>query len=108
MIVRKSLTAQDQSRMSQGLKMIEEMFDGSGAEKIIRCPQAFGLHLMGGCSLGTNESKSVVNPEFKVHGSKKIFIADSSVFPSAPGINPSLTIMALSHLAMPSITKGIA
>jgi choline dehydrogenase-like flavoprotein len=86
--------------------LIVEMFESVEAKEIIRCKQAFGLHLMGGCAIGTDESKSVVNPEFKVHGTKKVFIADSSIFPSAPGINPSLSVMALSHKAMPSIMKG--
>jgi choline dehydrogenase-like flavoprotein len=27
---------------------------------------------------------------------KNVYAADSSIFPNAPGINPSLTIMALS------------
>jgi choline dehydrogenase-like flavoprotein len=34
-----------------------------------------------------------------VHGHPNVFAADSSIFPSAPGINPSYTIMALSHRA---------
>jgi hypothetical protein len=29
-----------------------------------------------------------VNPEFRLHGCKNIYCADSSVFPNAPGINP--------------------
>jgi choline dehydrogenase-like flavoprotein len=106
MHVNKSLTAQDERRMAQGLQLIVEMFESVEAKEIIRCKQAFGLHLMSGCAIGTDESKSVVNPEFKVHGTKKVFIADSSIFPSAPGINPSLSVMALSHKAMPSIMKG--
>ena len=46
--------------------------------------------------LGTDPKRSVVSPEFRLHGYKNIYAADSSVFPNAPGINPSLTIMALS------------
>ena len=104
----KSFSANDQGKLDLGMKMISEMFESVGAEKIIKCRQAFGLHLMGGCALGTDASRSVVGPDFKVHGSKNIFIADSSIFPSAPGLNPSLTVMALSHMAMPSILKGNA
>ena len=106
--VTKSLTAQDRSRMTSGLKLVEEMYRAIGAKEIIKCPQGFGLHLMGGCAIGTDKSNSVVDPEFRVHGSQRIFIADSSIFPSAPGINPSLSIMALSHRALPSIEKGMA
>lgn len=106
MTVKKSFSSQDQAKLDLGMKMISEMFEEMGAEKIIRCKQAFGLHLMGGCAIGTDANKSVVNPDFQVHGSKNIFIADSSIFPSAPGLNPSLTVMALSHQAMPSILRG--
>jgi choline dehydrogenase-like flavoprotein len=49
--------------------------------------------------MGADPAKSVVNPDFQVHGCPNLFAADSSVFPSAPGINPSFTIMALSHRA---------
>jgi choline dehydrogenase-like flavoprotein len=46
----------------------------------------------------------VVDPEFRVHGLPNLVAADSSVFPSAPGINPSFTIMALSQRAGQSMT----
>jgi choline dehydrogenase-like flavoprotein len=108
MIVRKSLTARDQQRMALGLKLVVEMFESVEAREIIRCEQAFGLHLMGGCALGTREDRAVVSPEFKVFGLQKTFIADSSIFPAAPGINPSLSIMAFSHRALPFILKGAA
>ena len=66
---------------------------------------AGGLHLMGGCAIGNDERTSVVNEAFQVHGMNNLYIADSSVFPDAPGINPSLTIMALSHQAAASILR---
>ena len=39
-------------------------------------------------------------------GHSGIFAADSSIFPNAPGINPSLTIMALSKRAADTIIKS--
>ena len=84
------------------------MYSQLGAKEVIACDQGFGLHLMGGCAIGTDEKKSVVNPEFRVHGTKKVFIADSSIFPSAPGLNPSLTVMALSQKAIPYIEKAFS
>ena len=51
---------------------------------------------MGGCSFGVDPEKSVINPDYQVHGHKNIYVSDSSVFPSAPGINPALTIMSMS------------
>ncbi|MEW6055522.1 MAG: GMC family oxidoreductase [Bdellovibrionota bacterium] len=97
--VQKPLTASDREKTERGLATVRELFAAAGAKEVISCTQAFGLHLMGGCSIGVDGAHSVVDPEFRVHGYKNIFIADSSIFPGAPGINPSFTIMALSHRA---------
>ena len=96
LVVTKKLTDQDKARRDKGLETIRNIFHTQGAKEIINSPYFFGLHLMGGCSIGTDAKSSVVNPEFTVHGLPNIHIADSSIFPSAPGMNPSLSIMALS------------
>lgn len=98
-VIEKSLTASDREKCARGMKLVEELFGATGAREIITCEQTFGLHLMGGCPMGTDSGASVVSPEFTLHGSERVFAADSSVFPAAPGINPSFTIMALSHRA---------
>lgn len=94
--IEKRLTSDDQRRAAEGLEIVHEMFSTVGAKEIISCKQGFGLHLMGGCPIGNDSRVSVVNPDFQVHGFPRLLVADSSIFPSAPGINPSLTIMALS------------
>lgn len=104
--IQKSLTHSDWEKARQGISMVEEFFRAMGALEIIVCRQSFGLHLMGGCSIGSDPQTSVVCPDFHVHDYKNIFIADSSIFPSAPGINPSFTIMALSHRASQSILRS--
>jgi choline dehydrogenase-like flavoprotein len=105
MKIEKPLTAADREKCESGLKLVKDLFEAAGAKEIIQCRQAFGLHLMGGCALGTDPARSVVGPEFQVHGFPGLYAADSSVFPSAPGINPSFTIMALSHRASKQILK---
>ncbi|MBI2606911.1 MAG: GMC family oxidoreductase [Deltaproteobacteria bacterium] len=97
--IRKSLTAQDRRRAREGLDVVREILLAAGALAIEPCAQGFGLHLMGGCPIGTDAKESVVNPDFQLHGLPNVYAADSSVFPSAPGINPSFTIMALSRHA---------
>ncbi len=79
------------------------MFRDLGAKEVMTSPMQIGLHLMGGCAIGQGADHSVVNEGFQVHGFNNLYIADSSVFPNAPGINPSLTIMALSHRAAQDI-----
>lgn len=95
----KKLTENDQQKVKQGLALVRDLFGSTGAKRIQASSAVFGLHLMGGCAIGTDSAKSVVNPDFQVHGHKNLTIADSSIFPAAPGINPSFTVMALSHYA---------
>lgn len=105
LVVKKDLTEQDLRRRDAGREVIDNILSTAGAKQIIHSPFFFGLHLMGGCRIGVDESKSVVNPEFQVHGLKNIYIADSSIFPSAPGINPALSIMAFSWKLSDELTK---
>ncbi|MBI2335604.1 MAG: GMC family oxidoreductase [Deltaproteobacteria bacterium] len=102
----KTLNGEDQRRRDAGLETIQNIFEATGAQEIIRGKMPIGLHLMGGCGIGSNAKTSVVNPDFQLHGHKNIFAADSSIFPNAPGINPSLTIMALSKLAATRIVRN--
>ena len=57
-------------------------------------------HLMGGCRMGVTPQDSVTNSHGQVHGHDWLYVADSSLFPTALEINPYLTIMALAdHVA---------
>jgi len=97
MVVKKEMTEQDHSRMNQGVDVLKEILAASGAKRVIESPMYFGLHLMGGARIGTDDVTAAVDPDFRLKNQKNIFVCDSSVFPNAPGINPALTIMALAH-----------
>lgn len=99
----KTLNAEDRARRDRGLAAIHNIFLSTGAKEVISGSIAISLHLMGGCNMGDDPARSVVSPEFHVHGTRNIYAADSSVFPNAPGINPALTIMALSLRAAEQI-----
>jgi len=103
--VEKNLTDQDKKRRDTGLETVHNIMAKAGAKKVLHAPMYFGLHLMGGAVIGTDSKTSVVNPEFNIHGSKNIYVCDSSLFPNAPGINPSLTIFALSQKLSEQLTK---
>ncbi len=104
-LVDKKLNAEDRRRRSAGMTAIRNIFVSMGARNIIEGDVGIGLHLMGGCRIGSDPSTSVVDPEFRLHGSSRIHAADSSVFPHAPGINPSLTVSALTIRAAAGIVK---
>jgi cholesterol oxidase len=69
---------------------------------------AFGMastaHILGGCPMGETIGEGVVDPTFKVHGYNNFYILDGSVIPCNLGVNPSLTITALSEYAMSFIS----
>ena len=105
MTVSKPLTDQDKERKKNGLQTIKNIMTTAGAYEIFESQFYFGLHLMGGCVMGTDPARSVVDPEFRVHGEKTLYITDSSIYPNAPGINPGLTIKALSHRLATQLIK---
>ena len=57
----------------------------------------YSAHQMGSCRLGADRKTSVADPYGEVHGVKGLFIADASGFPTASGVNPMLSVMALSY-----------
>ena len=61
-------------------------------------------HQMGTCRMSKVEKEGVVDPTGKVWGTEGLYVADASVFPSASGVNPMVTNMAISD----HISRGIA
>ena len=57
-------------------------------------------HTSGGNQFGINAQGGVTDSSGRVFGMTNVYVADSSLFPTAPGVNPSWTIMALArHVA---------
>lgn len=106
-LIKKELNAEDIRRYEKGKKVVEDIFTTTGAKEIIHGRVGIGLHLMGCCPMGIDGKTAVIDPEFRLHGHRHIFAADSSIFPNAPGINPSLTIMALSKKAAAVILRSV-
>ena len=57
-------------------------------------------HIIGGCPMGKTIDEGVVNEKFEVFGYQNMYILDGSIIPCNLGVNPSLTITALSEYAM--------
>ncbi len=62
-------------------------------------------HILGGCPMGKTKAEGVVNDRFQAHGYDNMYILDGSVIPCNLGVNPSLTITALSEYAMSHIPE---
>ncbi len=81
---------------------------GTINEGLLNIPMT--AHILGGCPFGRDDQEGVIGLDFQVHNYPGLYIVDGSVVPANPGINPTLTITALSEYAMSQIppisTKG--
>lgn len=59
----------------------------------------FTAHQMGGCTMGGDPARSVVDTRHQVRGVANLFVVDGSVLPTGLGVNPSETIYGLAHRA---------
>lgn len=57
------------------------------------------IHLFGSCPMGEGADCFPVDSFGRLVGTENIVLADASVLPGAPGVNPQATIMALSFRA---------
>lgn len=62
-------------------------------------------HILGGCPMGMTKEEGVVNDKFEVHGYPNMRVLDGSIIPCNLGVNPSLTITALSEYAMSHVPE---
>jgi len=56
---------------------------------------AVASHPMGTCRMNVDPAEGVVGADGRVHGLDNLFVADASVFPTALGVNPQVTVMAI-------------
>jgi choline dehydrogenase-like flavoprotein len=59
----------------------------------------FSAHQMGTARMGASPAEGTIDAEGRVYGVEGLVVTDSSAFPTASGVNPMLTIMALAHRA---------
>lgn len=124
-LVRFQSCADDVVRFRRGLRVMGEMMFAAGAEQVTpdvrgfdervtdprrlaalesdgpAAPSAYQAavtHMFGTCRMGSDPATSVVRPDFRHHGVDRLYVADSSVFPSNLGVNPQIAIMALASL----------
>lgn len=63
----------------------------------------FTAHQMGGCPMGDDPKRHVVDLDLAFRGVAGLYVVDGSVLPTALGVNPSQTIYGLAHWIAPSI-----
>ena len=120
-MIKYNLTTQDLELLSVGLKKLCEILLSAGAINIWPSIKNYGpiksmqdlehipkvlprkktnlmtIHLFSSCRMGENEELCITNSYGKVFKSKNLYINDGSLLPSAPGVNPQGTIMAIAR-----------
>ncbi|HEY6878696.1 MAG TPA: GMC family oxidoreductase, partial [Polyangiales bacterium] len=65
-------------------------------------------HVMGGCPMGTNERKSIVDSRtMRHHGFDNMFVIDGSVYPTSLTVNPQLSIYGLASWASQFVEQAV-
>lgn len=60
-------------------------------------------HILGGCVMGANKKEGVIDKNNKVFGYENMYVCDGSMISANPGVNPSLSITAITERAMSKI-----
>jgi gluconate 2-dehydrogenase alpha chain len=87
-----------------------EILRQMGATKTWRGPRLTGVassHDLGGARMGEDPASSVVDPELCVHDTPGLYVFGGAVFPSCPGINPTLALWALCYRAAERLTERL-
>ncbi len=72
-----------------------------GMNELLNKPNT--AHILGGCGIGANEAEGVVDVHQQVFNYPGLYVADASVIPVNLGVNPSLTITAMTERVMAAI-----
>ena len=118
------LAEADAANLKRGVSLLSELLFAAGAKQILlpfhgaadlyspddarrlidrtipaRGWEVVTVHMMGTARMGTDRSRDVTDAFGLVHDVDRLMIADASIFPSAIGVNPMETIMALATRA---------
>jgi len=108
-VIRYSLCEQDAAKFRLGLASLQQLFQAAGAREVYlplpagvepgrarpRDLKLMAFHPLGTARADARATHGVTDAELALHGVRGVHVADGSVVPSALGVNPQLTIMAL-------------
>jgi choline dehydrogenase-like flavoprotein len=108
-VIRYDLVAADLEKFRAGMQHLAELLRAAGAREVYlplppgvtperaraRHLRLMAFHPLGTARADARAERGVVDGRLAVHGVEGLYVADGSVVPSALGVNPQLTIMAL-------------
>jgi len=114
------LSPRDKASMFEGLRILAECYLEAGAREVqmpifgyksisqidelkkitpetipankIEC---LSFHPLGTCRMDPDPRRGVVDPDGRVHGLRRLWVADGSIFPTSVGVNTQIPIMTM-------------
>jgi choline dehydrogenase-like flavoprotein len=83
----------DRKNIAFAKETLNRIWEAAGAQDTLTIDRY--AHLVGGCRMGSDPERSVVDSDHRAWEVPNLFIADGSVMPTQGSANPALTIMAL-------------
>jgi len=89
---------------------IKSIVERSGLARFMKLTfrNVFASHPLGGCRMAESKDDGVVDHRNEVFGYEGLFCIDSSAIPTSLGVNPSLTISAVSERAVSQLIDRAA
>jgi hypothetical protein len=94
-LIRYDLGPADVARVKQGVERLQQLLTAAGARSVYTSSKLMAFHPLGTARAHAKRGHGVVDHELKLHGADNVWVGDGSVVPSALGVNPQITIMAL-------------
>ncbi len=88
------LQPSERARLDGALRFSREALGAAGAKKVC-WTGLISTHTQGGCRMGDDPLRSVVDRHCESHDVKGLFVGDASLLARTLSVNPSLTVMAL-------------
>jgi choline dehydrogenase-like flavoprotein len=95
----------ERERIGRSLQFAQEVLLASGAKRVFHTG-LLSTHVQGGCRMGSDPERSVVDAHGECHSVRGLFVGDGSVIPRTLSVNPSLTIMSLASRLAEYLASG--
>jgi len=90
----------------RGVKYASRPLTAPGASDC--CATSSTAHILGGAVIGRDALSGVVDSQGRLFGYQNFLVCDGSTVPANPGVNPSLTITAMTEHAMSRVPSKAA
>jgi choline dehydrogenase-like flavoprotein len=116
-----NMNSYDVARMQRGIEILCDVFLAAGSRRVLPLVAGFdevhgpqdlerlrgrklragdfevaAFHPLGTCRIGVDPARSCVGPDHQAHDVRGLYVCDGSAIPSSLGVNPQMTIMAMS------------